>query len=368
MASPLRGWPLGRLDRYVLRELVPLFVISVLLVMTMFLVNVMIALGKTLDLSNVPAKAIFKVLAYETPGFLNWTLPISVALATSLSMSRIARESELTALRAAGTRVLRVMWPVAVFGAAVGLMNLYSVDQVAPKAAAAGYQLKVQIGVLGSAARFQANLPLRLKQYNVSLGQVTRNPDDSLSIRDALLIERPRPNTVSVLSSPEAEYRNGVWNFQGARIWSIEIGTDKMAEFATKDRVVINERIVVEELFNPGRSKDASISELRETIEANRRAGNNVRSLEVEYHTKFAFPALSFIFALVCPIFSISLARHGGFIGVVVSLVAVIIYFNLWVVSTQIIAKIPSVAPWQAAWIPNILLGLLGIYGLRRLE
>lgn len=368
MRSPLRGWPLGRLDRYVFRELVPLFVVAVLLVMTMFLVNVLIGLGKNLDLSNVPAKAIFKLIAYETPGFLNWTLPISVALATSLSMSRIARESELTALRAAGTRVLRVMWPVLVFGAMIGAANLYSIDQVAPRAAVAGKQLKVQIGVLGSAARFQANLPLRLKQYNVSLGQVTRNSDDSLSIREALLIERPRANTVSCLFAPEAEYKNGVWTFSGAHIWTTEFGTDVLLEATTKDRVIINEPISLDELFDPGGGKDASISELRDTIDKERRRGNDVRGLEVEYHTKFAFPALSFIFALVCPIFSISLARHGGFIGVVVSLAAVIIYFNLWVVSTQIIAKIPSVAPWQAAWIPNILMGCLGVYGLRKLE
>lgn len=361
-------WPLGRLDRYVLRELLPLFFVAVLLVLTMFQVNLYIYLGKTFDLSRVPAQAVFKLILYESPGFLNWTLPISVALATSLAMSRLARESELTAMRAAGVRVLRVMWPVALFGASVGLLNLYSVDQIVPRAAKAGSQLKVQVGVLGSTARFQANLPLRLKQYTVSLGQVTRNEDDSLTIHDAFLVERPRPDTVSMLSAPEAEYRNGVWSFSGSRIWTIDVGTDKMLEFTTKDRVIINERIVVEDLFNPSGAKETSIRELRERIDRGRATGQDVRADEIEYHVKFSVPSMCFIFALVCPIFSISLARHGGFIGVVVSLVAVMVYFNLWVVSTQILAKIPSIAAWQAAWIPNILLGVLGLYGLRRLE
>lgn len=368
MIGPLARWPLGRLDRYILKELFPLFVVAVMIVLTMFQVNLYIYLGKTFDLSRVPARAVIKLILYESPAFLNWTFPISVALATSLAMSRIARESELTALRAAGTRILRVMWPVAMFGAMVGLLNLYSVDQVVPRAAAAGQKLKIQVGVLGSTARFQANLPLRLKQYNVSLGQVTRQQDDSLVIHDALLIERPRPDTVSILSAPEAEYRNGVWTFTATRIWNVEVGTDKMAEFETKDRVIINEPIVVEDLFNPTTGKELSIREIREQIETGRRLGQDVRASEIEFHTKFAIPAMCFIFAIVCPIFSIGLARHGGYIGVVVSLVAMMVYYNVWVASTQILAKIPSVAPWQAAWIPNVIIGFVGLYGLRRLE
>lgn len=361
-------WPLGRLDRYILRELVPLFIVAVVIVLTMFQVNLYIYLGKTFDLSRVPVRAILKLILYESPAFLNWTFPISVALATSLAMSRLARESELTALRAAGTRILRIMWPVALFGTSVGLLNLYSVDQIVPRAAAAGQQLRVQVGVLGSTARFQANLPLKLKQYTVSLGQVTRNEDDSLSIRDALLIERPRPDTVSILSAPEAEYRNGMWTFTGSRIWNIEVGTDKMAEFVTKDRVIINERIVVEDLFNPTVGRESSIREIREQIEEGRRIGIDVRPKEIEYHTKFAIPTMCLLFAIVCPIFSIGLARHGGYIGVVVSLVAMMLYYNVWVASTQILAKIPSIAPWQAAWIPNIIIACIGVYGLRRLE
>ncbi len=74
------------------------------------------------------------------------------------------------------------------------------------------------------------------------------------------------------------------------------------------------------------------------------------------------------IFAIVCPIFSIALARQGGFIGVLVSLVIVMVYYNIWVISTQILAKVPGVLPWQAAWIPNLILAGIGLYGLRRLE
>ncbi len=358
----------NRLDRYILRELVPPFVVATLLVLTMFQVNLYIYLGKTFDLSHVPFPAVMKLILYKSPEFLNLTFPIGVALSTSIAMSRIARESELTALKAAGIRVLRVMRPVALFGIAVGFLNLYTVDTLTPKASKAATRLQVSIGVLGSAASFQANLPMRLKQYNVSLGGVTRNPDDSLDIRDVLLIERPQAGRVMITSAPTGDYRGGVWTFHGATIWTTDVGSGDLLAVTTRDDVVVNERIVVEDLFNPGAPNEASLAELRAKIEGGRALGQDVRPYEVEYHVKLSVPVMCLIFALVCPIFSIALAKQGGFIGVLVSLVIVMLYYNMWVVSTQILSKVAWIAPWQSAWIPNALLAALGFYGLRRLE
>lgn len=358
----------NRLDRYVLRELIPPFFVATLLVLTGFQVNLYIALGKNLDLSHVPLIAVLKYILYMSPDFLNLTFPIGVALSTSIAMTRIARESELTALRAAGVRVLRVMWPVALFGIGVGFLNLYTVDQLTPRASRAAKDLAVSIGVLGSAATFQANLPLRLKQYNVSLGQVTRNPDDSLDIKDIVLIERPQANRVMMTFAPSGSYRKGLWTFRGATIWVTEPGSGEILSATTKEDVVVNESIVLEDLFNPGQPNEVSIAELKGQIDQGRKLGQDVRSLEVAYHTKWSVPTMCLVFALVCPIFSISLAKQGGFIGVLVSLVIVMLYYNMWVVSTQILSKVAWIAPWQAAWIPNAILAALGLYGLRRLE
>ena len=51
-----------------------------------------------------------------------------------------------------------------------------------------------------------------------------------------------------------------------------------------------------------------------------------------------------------------------------VSMVVVLLYFNAWVICTQIIGKNPSVNPAIAAWLPNILFLIAGLFGLRSLE
>src|SRR5271155_2939714 len=101
-----------RLDVYLIREMVVPFLIGTVSVVLMFQANTYMALARELQLNNVPFSAVIQVLYFKTPFFLSMTLPLGMALASSLAMSRIARESELTAFRAAGARILRVLAPI----------------------------------------------------------------------------------------------------------------------------------------------------------------------------------------------------------------------------------------------------------------
>ena len=62
------------------------------------------------------------------------------------------------------------------------------------------------------------------------------------------------------------------------------------------------------------------------------------------------------------------LPRNGGFVGVFLSIVIVLLYYNAFVISTEILSKIPQVPGWLAAWLPNILFIVAGVIAIRRLE
>jgi lipopolysaccharide export system permease protein len=148
----------------------------------MFQINYYMALGKNDLTRNVPPMAILKIIFLETPGFLNLTFPIAVALATSLALSRIARESELTALRSAGARVIRVIIPAAIFGLAAGAANYYIVDKIAPIASKKSNELQTSIGVLSSIGGFVTNKPLRIQNYTVSIGSIVNQNNVSMEM------------------------------------------------------------------------------------------------------------------------------------------------------------------------------------------
>lgn len=357
----------SRLDRYVLREMVPPFLIGSLVLVVMFQINYYMALGKTFDLANVPQAAVWKLILLQTPGFVNLTLPMSVSLAASLAMSRLARESELTALRAAGTRITRVVFPTALFGLLVGVIAFFVVDQATPRATREAAKLQSQVGILGSVTQFTSNVPLKLKNFTASLGSVTRQADESLSITDILLIERPEADKITITSAKNGSYREGLWRFPNAQTWRFSTNSPGI-DYTVAKEMVINEKVIIADLFTPPAPNELSIKELETRIAEQKRLGQNTRQLEVEYHIKYSVPAMCLIFALVSPVFSIMFAKQGGFIGVLISVVIVLAYFNAWVVSTQILTKQAQVSPVMAAWLPNVIFFALGIIGLRRLE
>ena len=105
-----------RLDRYILREMFVPFLIGTIAVVLMFQINELIALYKNFNLNAVPMTAVLQVILFKTPAYLNMTLPVGVSLASSLAISRLTRESELTAIRSAGVSILRVVRPVMIAG------------------------------------------------------------------------------------------------------------------------------------------------------------------------------------------------------------------------------------------------------------
>lgn len=356
-----------RIDRYVLREVVPPFLGAAIVVVVMFQINFYMAIGRQFDLRNIPQAAIFKLILLQTPGFINLGLPISVSLATSLALSRMARESELVALRGSGLRIARIVLPAALFGLMVGMLNFYVVDRVAPSANREAYKLQIQLGVLGTVTSFKTDVPLRIRNSVVSLGQIDRQPDNSIQIQRIKLIERPEPNKVTLTLAPNGRYRDGVWELSNARTWQIST-QDANLDYAVSKKMLLNEKQIIQDLAMPAAPKEMSLSEIKSKIAEQRSTGMDTRQLEVEYHIKYSVPAMCLIFAFVSPIFAILFARSGGFVGVLISIVVVVVYWSIWTTSTQSLAQNPRITPFMAAWIPNLVFFALGAFGLKRLE
>jgi lipopolysaccharide export system permease protein len=356
-----------KLDAYVLRELTVPFLIGTIAVTLMFVVNLLMGILEQISLQNVPREAILLGLLYRLPYFLNMTLPIGVSLAGSLAFTRLTRESELTALRAAGTPILRVVLPVAVFGLCVGVFNFYLVEKIMPKAELKFTDIERKVGMLGVMPKFKQNAVIYLKDYTASFGMVNRVGGDSLQLEQVVLIQRPRSDETDIYTADSGVYKDGVWTLHRPYGWMLK-GLDLVGVHPQKDDMVIDQKIIIDDFFNPPTKETETTAELRAAIANARKVGNDTQELEVEFHTRFSVPASCILFACIAPIFAILFGRTGGFAGVLVSLFLVMLYYNMFMVSTEILGKSTGFPPALAAWLPNILLGAVGLYGLRRLE
>jgi lipopolysaccharide export system permease protein len=355
-----------KLDWYMIRELLVPLLIGTVAVTLMFQANTYMFYAKNYRIENVPAVKIFAIIYHRTPEFLAMTLPVGMALAGSLAMARLARESELTALRAAGVRILRTILPIAVVGVLVSLLNYHLVENIQPGATRESNRIAYDVGFEGSLPQVNENVPLRLERYSAFLGRVERTLDGGLDIRNVLLVERPEQSVWLVTTAEQATYQGGVWRFVGAYLRRFD--GEKLTQAGPAKDFKVDEEIVVDQFMTPAVPEALSTQELRERIEMNRRLRFDTRPDEIKYHVKFSVPAACIVFALISPVFSIFFARSGSFVGVLLSIVMVLVYYNAFVISTEILGKFAFMPTWLAAWLPNFLFSFLALFGIRRLE
>ena len=359
-----------RVDRYVYREILPIFLLSFLIVTVLFQADAYLFLAKNELTRNVPLLATVQLILWGTPERLNLVFPIAVALGSSLALSRISRESEITAIRAAGGKVSRVVWPVLWFGVAAGLLNFWSITKLTPYATKRSQDLQMSSNVLAGMGTFVSNRPVKIGSYTVSIGSITKLDEDTLKLRDTLLVDRTDESNLSVISAQEGTYQRGVWRFSNASSVIVKPGRDNAIVSKSKE-FVINGKISLREMMGSGQDKEQpelTIPELVEQIKLKRTMGASSVRDEITLHKMFSIPMMCVIFALVTPFFSIKLAKFGGFAGVMISMVIVMGYYNILVICTEIAAKSATVNPALITWLPDMIFLAIGLVFMRKLE
>ncbi|RYG35037.1 LptF/LptG family permease, partial [bacterium] len=251
-----------KLDSYLIREMIVPFLIGTVVVVMMFQINTYMYLAKTFNLDNVPTSAVYQYIFYKTPEFMKMTLAVGTAMGSSLAMTRLARESELTAMRAAGIRILRVVLPIALFGVGVAVLNYWLMERIMPVSTRKANEIARSAAILGlDSNSFRDNAMIKLGSYTASFKQVRKVGTTKLQIDDILLIERPGDGKIYLTTAKKGFYDRGVWDFKEAYEFIIK-GPDVVA-FEPAKRFTINEKIVIDQFFGGTIPEEQTLEELK---------------------------------------------------------------------------------------------------------
>ncbi|HTQ09764.1 MAG TPA: LptF/LptG family permease [Fimbriimonadaceae bacterium] len=355
------------MDRYIVRELIVPFLAGSFTIALLFAANQLIYILKTFNSQAVPASAMVQMVIFRMPYWLNLTLPAGISLAAALAMTRLARESEITAMRASGVRVLRVILPVALFGLVIAVGDYALEEKVIPKSQPRAEHLEIDTAIASAGPLVHPNVWLTLKGgYSASFGSVTRQGDDSLLIRDVTL-GRIDGDTTTFITAPTGTYLNGIWHFDNVRFWDLTPAALKLTH-GTAEGMTIFQPIFLNDIFSNQEPEDKTAVELAQDIKSGKALNRDMTPEEIAYYERFSVPGACIVFAAIAPIFGIMFSKSGSFAGVLLAFVLVLLYYNAFVVSTDIFGRNHWLNPWLAAWAPNIAFAALGLLAIRRLE
>jgi lipopolysaccharide export system permease protein len=112
----------GRIDRYLLSQLMAVFGLASLVLVLVYWINRAVVLFDQLIADGQSAWVFLEFTALALPSIIRIVLPLAAFAATLYALSRMSGDSELTVIQATGTSPWRLARPVLVFGLIVGVL------------------------------------------------------------------------------------------------------------------------------------------------------------------------------------------------------------------------------------------------------
>lgn len=190
-----------RIDRYILSQFTALFGFFALVLIAVYWLNRAVVLFEQLIGDGQTALVVLEFTALTLPVVISLVLPVAAFAASAYGTNRLAGESELVAMQAAGMSPWRMARPVLVFGVMVGIMVGVLVHGLVPMARArlADRQAEVAQNV---AARFlrAGNFQFPTKGMTLFIGNVAADG----TLYDVLIEDARDPARITLYTAEEA--------------------------------------------------------------------------------------------------------------------------------------------------------------------
>ena len=331
---------------------------------TLLVMNHVFYLARLAINQGLPFGVALELFVYKVPYLVAFCAPMGVLLATVLGIGRLTDNHEIAALRVSGTSLYRIAATVVAMGCAAAVGTLVFSEGVV-KVANDRYQKVFSDFAAGAAALqpvqnifFQGPSPEGSALYHAQ-----RYNPQTQTLEGVTVVYLVRGQEIRLVRAREATYREGgAWTFHDGTIYVFgpSVVTTK---FGAMD---LNVPRTPQDLTAPPKQQsDMSLRELSAEIAAARRRGEDPRASAVEFHNRIAAMASCVVFALVAIPLSLRPHRSGPSIGMGLSILVLFAYYAI-AIPAQLASEGRVIAPVLGAWLPNAVIGVLGVVLLIR--
>jgi LPS export ABC transporter permease LptG len=308
---------------------------------------------------------------YFWPGILHLVLPVASLVAAVVAFTLFGRTGELVAIRASGISLRRATLPVLGLATLSGVALFFVQDRLAPSFNRDARVVKDEI--MGRPPRtYHAPLngswsfgPEGSRLYHYRLFDAAAGEFQGLSV---FTLRRDPPRIVDHRFARRAHWTGATWELEGGWYRTFPQGDEPASyeRFDSTVRVALDPpSTFTDQQISIGRVGDIpdtlSLAELGEQIDALERRGYDVTQLEVAWHSKFAQAASPLVMVLIGLPFAFRIGRRGSLYGIGVALLLVLVYWAALAIFNALGLE-TLVQPVVAAWAPNVLFGLAGLY------
>ena len=360
------------IDRYVLASFLFYFMMLLLTFVAIFHIFEFFQLLSDIIRNGIGLSTIFEYHFFLTPRLIYDFTPIGVLAAVLVVFAILSKHNEITAFKACGISAHRLTAPILI--ACLGLSGgLFAFDHFwVPDADRRQDQLRSIIK--GKAP--QTYLHPERKWINTEHNRIYYYEyfDPAARVMSGVNVYEIDPVPFRLkrhIFAKRARWEPTLnkWEFQSG--WSVDIqGTRTVGYDGFPDGIrTFKELEEGPDYFmrEAKQSRQMNFQELQNYIADLQHKGFDTVSLQVQLNKKFSVPMFAFIMAMVSIPFAFLAGNRGAMAGVGVSLAIAIAYWSLDKLFEQV-GALGQLPPQMAAWSPDVLFSLAGLYFLVRMR
>ena len=371
------------LDRYVIREILPPFCLSLLIFTFILEIPPVMDYLEALVAKGVPWSTAARIVLTLVPQALGLTIPMALLVGLLIGLGRMSGDREAVALLACGVSPYRLLRPVFLFAALIGMVHLYVMIRAIPDANQTYRQIvydvvSQQVENDVQPQVFFTNFPNRVLYArdipkagsgwkDVLVAETTGRPDGLtvmyLAARGRLILDREK-QTVTLALEDGTRYSR-----RGERAQSMEI-----YRFPTELLVQLDPKTVFNDAGKLLRGiNELSIPALQAQARKKLAERQPVHQEMMAIHQKFSFPAACVVFGIIGVALGLTVARDGKLAGFVVGIAVIFVYYILLYLAESVTkgfyagpegAARTLLVGQLARWVPNLILLPFGILAL----
>ncbi len=334
-----------------------------------FAATQIIAIGRAVSEAHAPLWAAVEAFLWQVPSMVVLAIPMAVLLGTLLTIARLSGDSEITAMKAGGITLLRVVVPFLVVGVVLSFITLLLQEGVVPYASArftilentvinrtSGYEGGVTVG---------ADLPGGGRQMTFA----NAYDPQSRELLQVTLVQYDRGgNPVQIAFADRAMFEAQRWILRNARVYRFEANGDTFTSSTPALQVQLGEKpsdIAKRAAGNDPQNMNRA--EIADIVRSGQLSLAELRKYVMAYQEKLAQPFACFVFTLIALPFGLGSVRAGRSttFGFGLAVLIVFIYYIVQTAFSYAGEALLSLAA-LAAWMPNIIFTAIGARRLYR--
>jgi LPS export ABC transporter permease LptG/LPS export ABC transporter permease LptF len=355
------------LDRYVTREIIPPFLLALLVFTFVLIIPFIIKLAEDMIAKGVPAFTILQLTATLLPQALALTIPMALLIGLLVGLGRISADREFVVMMACGISPYRLLRPILVFSVVCWGLTSWVLIKAMPDGNQKFREISTEIAM--NRAEGEVRPRIFFEDFPNLVLYVEEVPSDGRGWLNVLAADTSNPSAPVIFLAR----RGRMVVDRGAR--TIEMVLEEGTRHSTKledptayevlkfDRTILS--LNPESVFpreGPARGlNEMTIEELtarRVELEAqNISAHNEVMTI----HRKFSIPVACFVFAILGLALGASNRKDGKLAAFVLG-IGVIFGYYVIMFTGQSLTKGFWIPAWLSMWIPNVVLGAAGIF------